>query len=213
MLNVNFAKPRSLLLLGAHADDIEIGCGATLLRLLDQSPELAVNWVVFSASPQRRQEAALGAELFLKQCKSTHVMIHEFEDSFFPYQGEEIKRLFHQLAREVQPDLIFTHRRDDAHQDHRTIAELTWCAFRNHQILEYEIPKYEGDLGNPNLFFSAEESLCQKKVEILTQAYPSQQEKHWFTPDVYWSVLRLRGVECCSPTRYAEGFYARKLVC
>jgi LmbE family N-acetylglucosaminyl deacetylase len=211
MIEAGFANLKTVLCLGAHADDIEIGCGGTILRLLAQNPALTVHWIVFSAAGVRREEALEGARLFLGETAMSRVVVESFEDSFFPQQSERIKRLFHQIGAEISPDIVFTHRRNDAHQDHRTIAELTWCTFRNHLVLEYEIPKYEGDLGNPNFFVRLNEETCAKKVRNLMKAYRSQQDKHWFTEDLYWSLLRLRGIECCSPGRYAEGFYVRKV--
>lgn len=211
MLKLHPADVRSVLCLGAHADDIEIGCGATILRVLADFPQVRIHWVVFSASGPRRQEAVESATLFLAGASRHSLAVHEFEDCYFPHQCEQIRRLFHEMYHDIQPDVIFTHRCDDAHQDHRTIGELTWCTFRNHLILEYEIPKYEGDLGHPNVFSCVDESICRKKIQYAMQAYRSQQNKDWFTEDTYWALMRLRGVESHSPSRFAEGFYARKL--
>ena len=211
MLTASFPNLRSVLCLGAHADDIEIGCGGALLRLLAEVPNLQVHWIVFSASGARREEALASADGFLARAQTKNVVIRDFRDSFFPHQGEQIKEYFCELAREISPDLIFTHRRNDAHQDHRTLAELTWCAFRDHVILEYEIPKYEGDLGQPNVFFRLDKATCQNKIELILDTYLTQRDKNWFSEDTYWALLRLRGVECQSPTKYAEAFFARKL--
>lgn len=211
MLKTHFADVRSVLCLGAHADDIEIGCGATILRMLGEFPQARFHWVVFSASEPRRWETAASAELFLAGASCHSLTVHEFEDCYFPHQHEHIRRLFHEMSRDIRPDVILTHRCDEAHQDHRTIGELTWCTFRNHLILEYEIPKYEGDLGHPNVFSCVDESVCRKKIQNVMQAYRSQHEKYWFTEDTYWALLRLRGVESHSPSGFAEGFYVRKL--
>ena len=213
MLTFNDDSVRTILCLGAHADDLEIGCGGTLMHWLAARPrEIDVHWVVLSGDTARSAEAARGAELFLTHARRRHVSIKGFRDSYFPYAGGEIKDFFATLQKEVSPDLIFTHRREDLHQDHRLVAELTWCAFRDHRILEYEIPKYEGDLGHPNVFVPLDEATCRRKVESVVEAFATQRVKPWFTPDTFWSTLRLRGVECNSPTRFAEAFTCRKLV-
>jgi len=201
-----------ILCLGAHADDIEIGCGGTLLRLLDERPELEICWVVFAADGERAAEARDSAERFLHGAAEKEIRVEGFRDTFFPYQGEQIKEYFCQLGRHFWPDLVFTHRLEDRHQDHRLLAELTWNTFRNHLVLEYEIPKYEGDLGQPNLFVPLREEICRQKIDALHEAFASQREKPWFTPDTFWSLLRIRGLECHSKSRYAEAFTARKLV-
>jgi LmbE family N-acetylglucosaminyl deacetylase len=207
-----FSRLRKILCVGAHADDIEIGCGGTLLRLLSEYPGLHVYWVVLSANQIRAEEARRSAQYYLEKSTEHQFEIKSFRDSFFPYNGGEIKDYFHSLGQRFSPDLIFTHRRDDLHQDHRLVADLTWNTFRNHLILEYEIPKYDGDLGRPNLFVTLDESTCEQKVDGLLTAFPSQREKPWFTRDTFLSLIRIRGVESNSPTRLAEGFYARKAV-
>ena len=201
---------RRVLCLGCHADDIEIGCGGTLLRLLHEHPGLEVWWVVLSGEPERAEEARRSAAAWLAAAGQRQIICGDFRDRYFPAQWERIKDFIHGIAARVEPDLIFTHRRDDAHQDHRLVGELTWNAFRKHLIWEYEIPKYEGDLGQPNVFLALDEAICRRKVELLRDAFPSQQGKPWFTADAFWAVLRLRGLECNSPSRFAEGFYARK---
>ena len=204
-----------ILCLGCHADDIEIGCGGVVLKLLDEYPSAKVTWVVLSAVDQRHAEAQASAEVFLKGVPS-EIIIKDFRDRYFPFQGEKLKDFLHELAGQfapdAQPDLVFTHRREDLHQDHRLVAELTWNVFRDHCILEYEIPKYEGDLGHPNVFVPLAKSVCQRKVETICDAFASQQEKPWFTQETFWALLRLRGLECQSPSGYAEGLYSRKLV-
>jgi len=205
-------EPYSLLCLGSHCDDIEIGCGGTILHLLDRYPNASVQWVVFSSDKQRAAEARTAAAVFLKGAKSKKVVVKNYRDAFFPALGKRIKEDFEKLKREFQPDVIFTHYRHDLHQDHRTICELTWNTFRNHLILEYEIPKYDGDFGTPNFFVPLEESVCRRKIDAVVNSFVSQQKKHWFEEQTFFATLRLRGLECASPTRYAEAFYCRKLV-
>ena len=212
MIKAAFMQPKTVLCLGAHADDIEIGCGGTLLKLIDQNPELSVHWAVFSGNEQRAAEARESAAAFFKDANEYKINCHSFKDSFFPYQAEAIKETMHELSSSIAPDLIFTHRADDAHQDHRILSELAWCAFRDHAILEYEIPKYEGDLGRPNLLVELSPDQTQRKLDHLMSAFGSQRNKHWYTPDTFLSLMRLRGLECNSKSRFAEGFYARKIV-
>ena len=203
---------RTVLCLGAHSDDIEIGCGGTLLQLLSDRPELQVHWIVFSGDDSCAAEAQASAAEWLKPVAKKRIVLHRFRDSYFPYLGAEIKDCVLQIANDVRPDLIFTHRRADLHQDHRLLAELTWNAFRDQLILEYEIPKYDGDLTTPNCYVPLDESIARRKIEHLLQFFPSQRSKPWFTPDTFHALLRLRGIECHSPTGLAEGFECRKLV-
>lgn len=210
-LSQNSRAPLKILCLGSHSDDIEIGCGGAILRLLSSNSNLEVTWVVFSSNKEREQEARKSAELFLKHAKSREIIVHAYRDGFFPFDGAQIKDSFEGLKR-VSPDLIFTHRRNDAHQDHRMVAELTWNTFRNHLVLEYEIPKYDGDLGNPNLFVPLETEIYEQKVRYLMEVFGSQRNKHWFEEETFLSLMRLRGMECNAPSGYAEGFYSRKLV-
>jgi LmbE family N-acetylglucosaminyl deacetylase len=204
--------PLRVLALGCHADDVEIGCGATLLRLLEEAPATEVVWVVFSARGERGEEARLSAEEMLTGAGSTDVRLHEFRDGYFPYQGAEIKDVFEAIKGEVEPDLVLTHRRDDLHQDHRLVCELTWNTFRDHLVLEYEIPKYDGDMGRPNVYVPVDEATARRKVEILTRHFQTQGNKHWFTEDLFWGLMRLRGMEAGSPSGFAEGLYGRKVV-
>ena len=199
-----------ILCLGAHADDIEIGCGGTMLRLLEEHPRSEVLWVVFSGDKVRRREAKGSACEFLKEAGRSRARFLEFEESFFPDQWAAIKRGFERARREIEPDIVFTHTRDDRHQDHRVLWELTWNTFRNHLIIEYEIPKYEGDLGQPNLFVSLTPELAQEKTRLIVKHFKSQRTKHWFDAETFMGLMRLRGVE--SGARYAEGFYCRKSV-
>jgi LmbE family N-acetylglucosaminyl deacetylase len=205
--------PLKLLFLGAHCDDIEIGCGGTVLQLASRHPKLDVTWVVFSSTDQREQEARAGASLFLEQATGQkHLIIRDFRDGFFPYQGPEIKEFFEDLKKELDPDLIFTHYRGDRHQDHRTISDLTWNTWRGQLILEYEIPKYDGDLGTPNFFVPLEKDICARKARYICNAFQSEGKKAWMTEDIFIAVLRLRGVECAAPEKHAEAFHCRKLV-
>jgi LmbE family N-acetylglucosaminyl deacetylase len=215
MLALNFSHdgraPLKILCLGSHSDDIEIGCGGSVLRLLSSYANLEFVWVVFSSSKARKREARTSAELFLKGAKQKEIIMKNFRDGFFPFHGSEIKSFFEGL-KGVSPDLIFTHSRKDAHQDHRLLAELTWNTFRNHLILEYEIPKYDGDLGQPNFFVPLEQDSYQKKIRYITEAFETQRAKRWFEPETFLALMRLRGMECVSPSGYAEAFYCRKLV-
>ena len=205
-------EPLKALFLGAHSDDIEIGCGGTVLSLLEQGQELEAWWVVFSASLERRVEAEKSAEVFLKGSFKKEIIIKDFKESFFPYIGSEIKAYFEELKRAISPDVVFTHYREDLHQDHRLISELTWNTFRDHLILEYEIVKYDGDLGSPNVFVHISEEVCEKKIKYLMENFQSQRSHRWFTEDTFRAILRLRGVESNSPKAFAEAFYARKII-
>jgi LmbE family N-acetylglucosaminyl deacetylase len=201
-----------VLCLGAHSDDIEIGCGATILGLCAADVALEVTWVVFSAGGERGQEARRSAKLFLAGAGAWQLEAHEFRDGFFPYEGVAIKERFEELKSRPSPDLILTHRGKDRHQDHRTISELTWNTFRDHLILEYEIPKYDADLGRPNVFVPATAEVRQRKIELLMEVFATQRSKRWFTPETFEALMRLRGIECASPTGYAEAFHARKII-
>jgi LmbE family N-acetylglucosaminyl deacetylase len=203
---------RKVLVLGAHPDDVEIGCGGTILRLVRELGPLEVNWLVLSGEGERAEEAAASAAAFLGPDHDSEVVVRAFRDGYFPWEGAAIKEAFEELKDAFEPDLILAPRRDDAHQDHRLVAELTWSTFRDHLILEYEIPKYEGDLGAPVLFVPLDEATAARKVELLLKGFPSQLHRRWFRADTFWSVLRLRGLESNSPTGYAEGFYVRKVV-
>ena len=202
--------PFRLLCLGAHCDDIEIGCGGAILKMAATIREMEVDWVVFSSSAQRKQEAMNCANAFLQQINKRKIQIHDYRDGFFPHIGAQLKECFERLKANVSPDLILTHYRNDLHQDHRLISELTWNTFRNHLILEYEIPKYDGDFGSPNVFVSLEGSECEKKIALILSSFPSQSGKRWFSRDLFSAMLRLRGMEANSASDYAEGFYCRK---
>ncbi|MGZ8696751.1 MAG: PIG-L deacetylase family protein [Gaiellaceae bacterium] len=201
-----------ILCLGAHCDDIEIGCGGTLLRLLEAHANLRVDWVVFSSDARRAAEAQAAAAAFLDRAAETNVAVEDFRGRFFPYIAIELKEYFDRLGAEVLPDVVFTHHGQDLHQDHRLVSELTYNTFRDHLILEYEIPKYDGDIGRPNVFVQLEASHCQRKADTIYQVFESQREKHWFSKETFLSTLRLRGIESKAPGGYAEAFYCRKLV-
>ena len=200
-----------ILCLGSHSDDLEIGCGGTILRLLGERKNIRVKWVVFSSNQTRAREARRSANAFLSKAKNTEIVIKSFRDGFFPYTGGQIKDFFEGL-KQFAPDLIFTHYRYDLHQDHRLVCELTWNTFRDHTILEYEVPKYDGDFGTPNFFVELGEDICNKKEKYLLDSFTSQCDKHWFSHETFRAMLRLRGLECRSATGYAEAFYARKMV-
>jgi LmbE family N-acetylglucosaminyl deacetylase len=213
-LDLRHARPAisHVLCLGAHADDIEIGCGGTILSLLETDQPPAVTWVVFSAAGSRAAEAQQSAERFLAGTAKREIVLNTFRDGFFPYTGAQVKEAFEELKAKVSPDLVFTHYRHDLHQDHRTVAELTWNTFRDHLILEYEIPKYDGDLGAPNVFLPLSEPLCRQKIDTILTSFKSQSGKRWFSEELFRALLRLRGMECNAPSGYAEAFYGRKLV-
>jgi LmbE family N-acetylglucosaminyl deacetylase len=211
-VRLNGHAPLRLLCLGSHCDDIEIGCGGTILKLATARRDIEVHWVVFSSDEQRKREALNSANAFLECIPSKKIVIHTLRDGFFPYLGVELKERFEKLKSELSPDLILTHYRQDLHQDHRLVSELTWNTFRNHLILEYEIPKYDGDFGAPNFFVPLDESICRRKIDTILRAYQSQSGKHWFSQDLFSSILRLRGMEANACSGHAEGFYCRKAV-
>ncbi len=208
MKHLDLTEVRSVLLLGAHSDDIEIGCGGTIQRLLEEHPGLAVTWVVLSATGERVAEAEAGAGRLLVGAGPTRVVTEHFSDSYFPAEYAELKTFLHDLASEIKPDVVFTHRLEDRHQDHRLVAELTWNVFRDLLILEYEIPKYEGDLGHPNVYIPLTWDQADRKVDTLVEAFPSQS----LSADTMWALLRLRGAEARANEGLAEGFTGRKLV-
>jgi LmbE family N-acetylglucosaminyl deacetylase len=206
------AVPRRVLAIGAHPDDIEIGCTGTLLKLIEQGAVSEVCWVVLSGHGERLDEARRSAEALLDAVPRSEVLVRDFPDGFFPYEGQRIKDFFEQLKVDFSPDVVFTHQRADLHQDHRLSCELTWNTFRDHLILEYEVPKYDGDMSAPNAFVPLEEHLRRRKVDHLMSHFGSQLPKRWFREDLFSSLLRLRGMECNSPSSYAEAFFCRKAV-
>jgi LmbE family N-acetylglucosaminyl deacetylase len=210
MLQFGLSAAKRILCVGAHSDDIEIGCGGTLLKILRDHRDVEVLWVVFSGTEARAEEARRSAAKFLEQAATQTIVVDGFEDSLFPSAGPAIKAAFERL-KSFQPDLIFTHYRDDRHQDHRVLSDLAWNTFRSHVILEYEVPKYDGDLGIPNAFVPLDESLAKRKAELLCELFQTQGNRHWFSEDTFLALMRLRGIECASETRYAEAFHCRKL--
>ena len=202
---------RRLLAIGCHADDVEIGCGGTILSLIREHADLEVTWVVLGAHGDREAEARASAEDFLAGAGRAEVVVHGFRDAFMPYIGETVKEAFEGLKR-AEPDLVLTHTRDDRHQDHRLACELTWNTFRDHLILEYEVPKWDGDLGRPNMYVPLEHDLVERKLELVLRHFPTQAGKHWYDEETFRGLMRIRGLECASPSRYAEAFYAPKAV-
>ena len=203
---------RSSLLLGAHCDDIEIGCGGTILHLLEAYPDLEMTWIVFSSNEARAKETESSFGRFVGSKRKRTLEINEFRNGYFPYVGADIKDYFEQLKTRIRPDVIFTHCGQDLHQDHRLIAELTWNTFRDHWILEYEVPKFDGGLGSPNVFVPISEEQVKKKSELLMACYKTQAKRPWFTASTFEGLSRLRGIECNSVSGHAEAFYCRKSV-
>lgn len=204
-------RPLQIVLVGAHADDIEIGCGGTMLSLLGSGVSVEATWIVLAAGGEREREAVASAEAFLAGTVRRRILTHSFRDGYFPYDPS-IKDVFEHLKGEVTPDVVFTHHRDDRHQDHRVVSDLTWNTFRSHAILEYEVPKFDGDLGSPNVFVPLSIETCDAKVETILKHFPSQARKRWFTRDTFVGLARLRGVEAGHEAGYAEAFYGRKLL-
>jgi len=203
--------PSSVLAIGCHADDIEIGCGGTLLTFARANPALEVDWIVLAAAGERGDEARASANAFVGRVGTVRIEVHEFRDGFLPYSAE-VKQVFEELKRRVDPQLVLTHVGYDFHQDHRLAWELTWNTFRDHLILEYEIPKVDGDLGRPNVYVPLAEDVVEEKVSHLERHFPSQSGKPWFDRDTFLGLMRLRGMEAIAATRYAEAFTCRKLV-
>ena len=201
----------SVLCLGAHSDDIEIGAGATLLSMQERGVRLDVHWCVLSGVGERELEARASASDFLSAAQSSQIEVMSFKDGFFPEQGDAIKTWFTALKERVDPDLILTHRRRDAHQDHRHVCQLTWNTFRDHCILEYEIPKWDGDMGQPNLYVPISASVLKRKIDLLISHFGSQRSKQWFDAETFFGLARLRGMECRAHERYAESFFGHKL--
>ena len=200
-----------VLCLGAHSDDIEIGCGGLILELIKRYPRAEVNWVVFSGNAAREREARKSAAMFLRGARQPRVDVHHFRDGFFPYDSD-VKQVFEGLKSLGSPDLVLTHYRDDRHQDHRVLSDLAWNTFRDHVILEYEIPKFDGDLGSPNVFVPLTRAAALRKAKYLNAAFGTQRDKHWFSDETFMGLMRLRGMDCRAPGGYAEAFYGRKIV-
>ena len=210
MLTIPADKCKSILCIGAHADDIEIGCGGTILHLSQRFPAAEIRWLVFSANETRRAEARTSFQTWLADSPNSSLELFKFRDGYMPSQWAEIKDVFQVEARNFNPDLVFTHHLHDRHQDHRLIAELTWNAFRSNLVLEYEIPKYEGDLGKPNLFVPLSRDIATRKMRLLSEVFPSQQKKFWYDNSTFESLLRIRGIECRQ--EFAEAFHSSKTI-
>jgi LmbE family N-acetylglucosaminyl deacetylase len=204
-------RPLRVLCLGAHADDLEIGAGGTIRRLAREHPGAHFRWVVFAADGERAEEARKSAAWFLSDAGSSEIELHRFRESYFPWEGAAIKDAFEAL-KPFAPDLVLVHARDDAHQDHRTLAELAWNSFRDQLVLEFEIPKYDGDLARPNVYVPLARAEAEAKVRALLEHFGSQRSRRWFTPDTFLGLMRLRGVECNAPEGFAEAFHGRKVV-
>jgi LmbE family N-acetylglucosaminyl deacetylase len=209
MLSLQLADPHTILCIGAHCDDIEIGCGGTLAHWAQRYPQARIIWATFAAEPARAAESRAAARALLGEAR-VEFSLHDFEDSFFPAHYARLKKAV-AVLRELEPDVVLTHYEHDRHQDHRTLAELTYSAFRDHLVLEYEIPKYDGDLGRPNVYVPLPEAVAHRKVEALLASFPSQAGRDWFTADTFNALMRLRGIECRAPSGFAEAFYGRKL--
>lgn len=211
-LNLAAGRPPRFLFIGAHCDDIEIGCGGTVVELLRAYPDARVHWVVLSSGAERAKEARKAAQALLRKVADPAVEIMDFRGAYFPSEFVSLKGYFEALKQRCDPDVIFTHARDELHQDHRVTGELTWNTWRNHLILEYEIPKYDGGLGSPNVFVRLSPTTVKRKVDLLMKCFPSQLHRQWFTASTFEGLMRLRGIECNAPSGYAEAFYSRKLV-
>jgi LmbE family N-acetylglucosaminyl deacetylase len=216
MLRLALDRPRrggyELLCLGAHSDDLEIGCGGTVLRFLAELPVARITWVVLSGNRERAREARRGARRVLGRHRGARVVQQTFRDGFFPYVAVPIKEFFERLKHEVKPDLVLTHAREDRHQDHRLVSELTYNTFRDNLVLEYEIMKVDGDLGQPSLYVPLDAATVRRKLSILQSCFGTQRDHRWFSEDAFRGLMRLRGVEAGAPSGYAEAFYSRKVV-
>jgi LmbE family N-acetylglucosaminyl deacetylase len=202
---------RRVLAIGAHSDDLEIGCGGTVIALTRVHGDVSVHWVVLAASEERGDEARASAEALLASAAHRTIEVHSFRDGYLPHTAGRVKDAFEDLKARVDPQLILTHTRDDLHQDHRFACELTWNTFRDHLILEYEIPKWDGDTGRPNLYVPLPEGLVQEKLAVLSSHFRSQERKDWFDAELFRGLMRIRGMECRSTSGFAEAFIARKV--
>jgi LmbE family N-acetylglucosaminyl deacetylase len=201
-----------MLCLGAHSDDLELGCAGTIDRLVDELSIERVTWIVLSGNEQRATEARRSCQRLLDGRCEIDVRLPSFRDGYFPYTAAPIKEFFESLKVTTRPDLILTHYREDLHQDHRLTSELTYHTFRDHLILEYEVMKRDGDLGRPNAYVALGEEAVQRKVQLLMEQFGSQRDKNWFSEDAFLGLMRLRGIEAGAPSGYAEAFFARKIV-
>jgi LmbE family N-acetylglucosaminyl deacetylase len=203
-------KPIQILALGAHSDDIEIGAGGAIVQWIASGVPVHVHWCVLSANGERAAEAEASATDFLKGAASSRIELESFRDGYFPYDGAKLKDWFEALRRRVDPDLVLTHRRGDAHQDHREMCQLTWNTFRNHQILEYEIPKWDGDFCQPNIYVPLDAPVLERKIALLMTHFSTQRSKDWFNPETFRGLARLRGIECRAGEGHAEAFVMPK---
>ena len=210
MIGCNLNRVKRVLCLGAHSDDIEIGCGGTVLQMIEQSKSIEVYWFVLCANPERTMEARRSAKAFLARARKKTIVVKPFRDGFLPFLGPPVKECFEELKKVFTPDVIFTHCRHDLHQDHRLVCELTWNTFRDHLILEYEVPKYDADLRSPNFFVPLSDTQARKKVNNLMRYFTTQRSKRWFREELFYGLMLLRATEAASPTRYSEAFYCRK---
>jgi len=209
-LNLPENRPFNILCFGAHSDDIEIGAGGMILSLLGER-SANVHWVVLSAHGRRAEEARASATDFLSRARTSRIDVHDLRDGFFPIEFERLKGIFEQLKRETMPDLILTHALHDHHQDHRTTAEVTWNTFRDHLILGYEIPKYDPDIGNPNVFVPLTSETAEQKVAMLMKHFVSQQTRRWFKEETFRGIMHVRGLQAAAPSGIAEAFYGPKI--
>ena len=210
MIACNLNGVKRVLCLGAHSDDIEIGCGGTVLRMIEQSKNIEFYWLVLSSNPKRAKEAERSANSFLRGARRKTIVVKSFRDGFLPYIGAPVKEIFEEIKKIFFPDVIFTHFRQDLHQDHRMVCELTWNTFRNHFILEYEVPKYDADLCSPNFFVPLSNGQARKKVNGRIRYFGTQRNKQWFSENLFYSLMRLRSIEIAAPTKHAEAFHCRK---
>ncbi|MBX3429785.1 MAG: PIG-L family deacetylase [Hyphomonadaceae bacterium] len=213
MLALDLARPGKtlrVLALGAHSDDIEIGAGGAILSWIASGAEVSVEWCALSAPGERADEARASALEFLSGAARADIHLGQFRDGYFPAERTAVKDWVEGLKRLEKPDVVLCHQRNDAHQDHRMVCELAWNTFRDHLILEYEIPKWDGDLGQPNVYVPLSEDVLAKKIELLHKHFGTQRSKAWFDDETFRGLARLRGVECRE--RYAEAFFARKLL-
>jgi len=201
-----------LLCLGAHSDDLEIGCSGTIMRWLRELSVERITWVVLSGDDKRAREAQHSAQAILAEHPGFRMVQQSFRDGYFPYTAVEIKDFFESLKREVRPDIVLTHYRDDRHQDHRLVSDLTYNTFRDHLVLEYEVMKRDGDLGQPNTYVALDETTVDRKVEHLMTHFGSQRDRSWFSEDAFRGLMRLRGIEAGAESGHAEAFYCRTAV-
>lgn len=205
-------QPLRLFCLGAHSDDIEIGCGGTIRRLVNRPGGLECRWMVFSGTPERAEEARRAAADLLDGALAASIDVLDFRESYFPYDGAAVKDAVQDAARAFTPHVVLTHYRDDRHQDHRVLSDLAWNAFRDSLVLEYEIPKWDGDMGRPNVYVPIGPDDAQRKITTIMERFATQGSKAWFDEETFWALLRIRGMECNSPSRFAEAFYGRKVL-